>query len=98
MNGAPFTARATIEFPEEGRIAGDGPCNRYVATQTVPYPWFSLTAIGATKRGCDDLAAETAFFTTLAAMTIAEVIGPVVKLRNLDGQSLVFDASADAAD
>ena len=41
LDGAPFDATATIRFPEEGRIAGEGPCNLYSAAQGAPYPWFA---------------------------------------------------------
>ena len=56
-----FTARATMEFPAEGRMSGSAPCNSYTAEMSVPYPWFEAGPIAATRRACPDLDAETAF-------------------------------------
>ncbi|WP_420861443.1 META domain-containing protein [Algirhabdus cladophorae] len=82
----------TLEFPEEGRIAGKGPCNRYFASQTAPYPWFEVSAIGSTKMACPNLRAEAAFFSTLQAMTLIEVSGDTLLLSNDSGGSMVFEA------
>lgn len=90
--GTPFDARATITFPDEGRAAGDAPCNRWSAVQTVPYPWFDLGPIAATKRTCADLKAEDVFFATLTEMTLAEVQGPVLILSDDTGREMVFEA------
>lgn len=96
LDGAAFPARATLTFPEEGRIAGEGPCNRYSGAQTVPYPWFRAEKIAATRRACPDLAAETAYFSALEAMTLAEVAGDVLILRTGDGREMVFQADGSA--
>lgn len=93
IDGAPFPARATIAFPDEGRAAGDGPCNRWSAAQTAPYPWFGLGPVAATRRACPDLAAEGAFFEALGAMTLAEVQGPVLILSNEAGREMAFRAA-----
>ncbi|PTX57292.1 heat shock protein HslJ [Litoreibacter ponti] len=93
IDEASFPARATLTFPEEGRIAGDGPCNRFFATQTVPYPWFEIGPIGSTKRACPALAAEQAYFKALANMTLAEVAGTTLILSNPDGGQMVFTAN-----
>ena len=92
LNGAPFTARATITFPEPGRAAGDGPCNSWSAAQTVPYPWIELGPIAATRRACPELEAEARFFDALGRMTLAEVQGPVLILSNDEGQEMVFES------
>ncbi len=91
IDGAAFPARATIRFPEEGRIEGQGPCNAYSAAQSVPYPWFSLGPIIATRRACPDLEAETAFFAALSEMTLAEVQGDVLILSNEAGREMTFN-------
>lgn len=92
VNETPFTARATLTFPEQGRIAGEAPCNRYFAEQTVPYPWFETGPIGSTKRACPDLNAEAAFFEALGQMTLAEVAGTTLILSNEQGAQMVFRA------
>lgn len=92
INGAPFTARATITFPEEGQIAGQAPCNSYSATQEVPYPWFKAGPIRSTKRACPDLQAETLYLQTLAKMTLSEVSGKSLILSTPEGDRMDFEA------
>ena len=92
IEGQAFAARATITFPEEGRVAGEAPCNRWSAVQAVPYPWFELGPIAATKRACSALEDEGRFFAMLSAMTLAEVQGPVLILSDDDGREMVFEA------
>lgn len=92
VDGAAFGPRATITFPEAGRVVGQGPCNRYSAPQSEVYPWFNLGPIAATRMACPDLAAEAAFFDALAAMTLAEVAGNTLILTAPDGREMVFRA------
>ena len=92
LGGAPFPARATLTFPEQGQIAGKAPCNSYSATQSAPYPWFEVGPVAATKRACPDLPAEAAFFDALARVTLAEVAGEVLILSTEDGFEMVFQA------
>ncbi len=92
LDNAAFTAEATISFPEEGHIAGSGPCNRWSASQAVPYPWFEPGPVLSTKRACPALAEEGAFFAALAEMTLAEVQGSVLILSNDAGREMVFEA------
>ena len=93
LNGAPFTASATLTFPQVGEIAGVAPCNGYSATMTAPYPWFEAGPIAATRRSCPDLAAETAFLKALTEATLAEVADDTLILSNPDGLTMVFGAS-----
>ncbi|EPX76941.1 META domain-containing protein [Litoreibacter arenae] len=92
LNGKPFTARATLTFPEEGKIAGQAPCNSYFGQQTAPYPWFAVDALGSTKRACPDLKAENDFFATLGEMTLSEAAGTTLILSNDAGDEMVFKA------
>ncbi|MFB1024000.1 MAG: META domain-containing protein [Octadecabacter sp.] len=92
IDGEAINLRATITFPSAGEVVGQAPCNRYFATQTVPYPWFSLDGIGATRMACPDMAAETAFFTALQDMTLSEASGDTLILSNSDGRQMVFAA------
>lgn len=92
LDGAAFPARATLTFPEAGRVTGEGPCNSYAARQTLPLPWFGLEAMSVTERACPELAADGAFFATLQSMTLAEVSGPVLILANDAGREMVFRA------
>lgn len=91
INDIPSGGRITIEFPEEGRIAGQAPCNRYFATQTAPLPWFEVSQIGSTKMACPDLDLETRYFTLLEEMTTAEIKGDTLILKADAGATLVFE-------
>jgi heat shock protein HslJ len=92
LDAAAFTAGASLQFPGRGQVTGKGPCNGFRATQTLPYPWIEIQDLVATKRACPDLAAEATYFAALQAMTLAEVLGPVLILSNDDGRKMVFRA------
>ena len=92
INGTAFKARATIQFPEEGRISGEAPCNIYSGSQTAPYPWFAPGPMMSTKRACPDLAAESLYFEALSEMTLAEVSGNLLILTNDSGNEMLFRA------
>ena len=94
INGAEFTARATLTFPEPGKIAGQAPCNRYFGKQTAPYPWFSIDGVASTKMACPDLQAESVFFDVLSKMTLSEATGATLILSNDSGDQMVFKAAA----
>jgi len=87
-----YAARATLTFPEQGKIAGVAPCNTYSGSLSVPYPWFEATQVLSTRMACADLDAETAFFTALSEMTLSEVLGDVLLLSNENGRQMVFKA------
>lgn len=91
MNEAPISTRITITFPEEGRIVGQAPCNRYFGAQTVPMPWFEITGLGATKMACAELDLETQYFNLLTKMTTAELINDVFILRGDADETLIFN-------
>lgn len=90
LDGKPFPARATLTFPETGRIAGQAPCNRYFAEMRAEYPWFKAERIGATRMACPDLDHETAYFTALSEMTLAYVEGEDLILASDAGREMVF--------
>ncbi len=91
MNEAPVTTRITIAFPEEGKIAGQAPCNRYFGNQTAPLPWFEVKGLGSTKMACPELELETQYFTLLQKMTTAEIAGNTLVLATDTGNTLVFN-------
>lgn len=92
IDGAAFDAPATIIFQGQGDTSGQGPCNTWSAEQRVPYPWFELGPIAATKRACDALEAEAQFFQALREMSLAEVSGTVLILSNDEGREMIFEA------
>ena len=91
MNEATITTRITIAFPEEGKIAGHAPCNRYFGSQTAPLPWFEIKGLGSTKMTCPELDLETQYFTLLQKVTTAEVVGNTLELATDTGNTLVFN-------
>ncbi len=93
MDGAAFNARATISFPEQGSIAGKGPCNSYGASQSAPYPWVDIGAIRATRAACSDLTLEIEFFAALSGMSQIETFGDTVILRDDAGREMIFRTS-----
>lgn len=96
LDGAAFSARATLEFPEPGKISGAAPCNRYFGAQTAPYPWFKIEGLGRTKRACPELAQESAYFSALSEMTLSEVTGATLILSNDAGREMLFTAAPSA--
>ncbi|NRP12932.1 hypothetical protein XMM379_000914 [Aliiroseovarius sp. xm-m-379] len=93
LDGGPAPARATLTLGPRGQVSGQAPCNSYSAKVTVPYPWFELGNIIATRRACPELADETAYFSALEAMSLAEVSGDTLLLSNDAGRDMLFVAS-----
>ena len=90
LNETPVPTHITIAFPKEGKITGQAPCNRYFGNQTLPLPWFEITALGATKMACSDLNLEAQYFGLLKKMTTAEITGDTLVLRSDTGDVLVY--------
>lgn len=93
LDGVAFSARATLTFPERGRIAGIAPCNTYTGIMSAPYPWFDAEGVAVTRKTCPELGAEAAFFTALSEVSQSEVAGETMILRNDAGRVMVFTAS-----
>jgi len=92
LNDAPFTADSALSFLSGNRVSGTGPCNTFMATMSVPYPWFELEGLASTRRVCPQLAEETDFFNALTQASQVEILGNVMVLSNDDGLSMVFKA------
>ncbi len=91
IDGAPFSARATLSLAEPGRISGETPCNSYTGALESPYPWFRPGPLAVTRRACADSGSEARFLDALGAMTLAETSGPVLLLTTDDGaRSMTF--------
>ncbi|MGR3614460.1 MAG: META domain-containing protein [Paracoccaceae bacterium] len=93
IDGRPFSASATLEFPQPNRIAGTAPCNEYSASFDAPYPWFEIGPINATRVACTELDAEQKFFSALESMNISEVSGQTLVLSTDEGHEMVFTAA-----
>lgn len=90
----PFSATATLKFPQTGQMTGRGPCNGYSATMTAPYPWFEAGPIASTKALCPEIEQEQVFLSSLSEMTLSEVLGDTMILSTPEGRSMVFKADA----
>jgi heat shock protein HslJ len=47
-------ARATLSFPEAGKVAGNGSCNRFFATAEIHGDAVKLGALGSTRMACPE--------------------------------------------
>lgn len=92
IDGKGFAARATLTFPETGRVAGQAPCNRYFGAMTAPYPEFDASKIAATRRACPDLEAEQTFIAALSEMTLSAISDDRLILSNDAGRNMMFKA------
>jgi len=90
LKGTAPKSTITITFPEQGQIAGRGPCNRYFGTQTKPLPWFGVGPIGSTKMACENLDEESRYFRALEQATLAEVSETVLILSDDNGPILTY--------
>jgi heat shock protein HslJ len=45
-------ARATLEFPEAGRVAGRGSCNRFFGSVEISDDRISFSQLGSTEMAC----------------------------------------------
>ena len=92
LGGASFSARATLVFPEPGKIAGEAPCNSYSASMTVPYPWFEAGPLATTRRLCPQISAEETYLQALSDMTLIEALGDTLILSNDTETTMIFKA------
>jgi heat shock protein HslJ len=82
-------AEATLEFPEEGRAAGRGTCNRFFAIVAVEGDSIRFSGIGSTRMACEEpLAGQEAKY--LKALESAERFA-------IEGDALVIHAQGMAA-
>ncbi|MFV0243693.1 MAG: META domain-containing protein [Qingshengfaniella sp.] len=98
VNGAPYDKRATLRFPEDGRIAGQGPCNNYFGPLTGTPGDLSLGPLATTQMACPDLEAERLFLDLLSGMTQADVGSDTVRLHDPQGNTMVFAVHNDMPD
>ncbi len=97
MDGAPYEGRATLSFPEDGRVAGKGPCNNFMGRAE----WgedgaLTLGPLAATMMACPDLDAEKTLLDRLGAVTTIEMQEDGFLLGTPDGATLLYEASAPA--
>jgi heat shock protein HslJ len=90
IEDVPVDPRITIQFPEEGRVAGQAPCNSYSGAQTAPLPWIDIGPLAVTRRACPHLDLETTYFQSLDKMAFVETLGDTMLMTAEDGTELEF--------
>ncbi len=90
IDGKPFGATATLHFPAEGGIQGEGPCNSFRADLAGDYPGFILGPVLATRMACPDQQEEASLFAALGAMEHATFADGKLLLTGPEGRSMEF--------
>jgi putative lipoprotein len=69
LAGSPVLERVTLEFPEEGKVAGRSFCNQYFGSVEVAPPAIRIHGLGSTRMACAEplMAHEQRFFDALQA-------------------------------
>ncbi|QYK43174.1 MAG: META domain-containing protein [Paracoccaceae bacterium] len=76
LNGeGPPDVVVTLAFPEPGRLAGQGPCNRYSGSVTGTAPAFRAGPVMATRMACPALEFESRYFAALSQVDRIETDG-----------------------
>ncbi|MCU0828266.1 MAG: META domain-containing protein [Tabrizicola sp.] len=86
-----FDIIATLRIAKDGAFTGKAPCNSWGTQNRATLPALELRGIRATRRACDKLAEENAFFDALSVMTALRIEGR----KNLifsgpDGRTMEF--------
>jgi putative lipoprotein len=82
--GVADRVRSTLGFERDGRIFGNGACNRYFGTVKLTGDRLQLTPVGSTRMACPPavMDQETRFLAALAA---------TVSFRSEDGKLVLLD-------
>lgn len=84
----PENSETAIIFSEK-KITGQAPCNSYSASYSTDGGTIKLQEIGATKRFCDAMNLETAYFSLLSKAQTYSVRGDKLEINSSNG-SLLF--------
>ena len=78
--GALENAAVTLEFPEEGRVAGKGSCNRYFGPVVIKGQSITFGAVGSTMMMCPEevMNQERDFFRALETAERYEINGDLL--------------------
>src|SRR6266478_6082329 len=82
-------SKATLTFPEGGRVAGSGSCNRFMGSAEVKSDTIKIGPLAGTKMMCDQPASDQEA-TYLRALEGAQ------KFAVKDGKLLIYVAGSDA--
>lgn len=95
LRGAAVNFDAGIVFPARNRIAGHGPCNRFTATNHLPYPWIDIVHLASTRRMCPEAQAEARYFDALKAAETSVIADGQLTLSTEDGAELAVFTAVD---
>jgi len=93
--------QTTIEFDADGRVFGDGGCNRYTGSYVFEDGRLSLGPIAGTKKMCPEaiMDQEDRFLRVLGSINDVSIDGPFLYLAvEGDEQPLKFSRMADQAE
>jgi heat shock protein HslJ len=84
LGGTPAVngAEPALEFPEAGRVAGHGSCNRFFGPVTLTGNAIQFGLLGSTRMACPEPAStqETVFFNALRGANRIEVEGATLRI------------------
>lgn len=89
VNGQPAPYSADISFAG-GRVAGQGPCNRFFGALTYDATQLRIDNIGSTRMACPDLAHEAEFFALLDKVRQADRREGQIALLDNEGAALLY--------
>jgi heat shock protein HslJ len=72
LNGESPQNPITLAFTDDGRIAGQAPCNTYFAAAKVDESRITVSDIGATRRACPGLDEEGRYLHALSRVVLIE--------------------------
>ena len=79
--------QATLAFPEAGRVAGSGSCNRFTGSATIgPDSAFSVGQLASTRRACEPavMDQETIYLGALESAERIALEGPYLLVFSKD--------------
>ena len=92
IDGQGFDGAATLTITTDNAVQGTAPCNSYGSVLRAKPPDFVLGPVRATRRFCDAMDAERAYFDALGTVDRIEVRGGLLHLSG-QGRTLTFQAS-----
>jgi heat shock protein HslJ len=85
----PAGIKMQVEFQPDGKITGNGGCNRFFGGYTISGNRIKIGPLASTRKGCPELLRlETAFFATLQAASSFEQTDTTLILFDAAGATL----------
>lgn len=81
--------RQFVSFGTNGKITGNGGCNRFFGTYSQDGDTLEIGPLGSTKMACANLRQEQTFFQTLNATRTIEASHLRLVLKGADGEALL---------